>query len=199
MSSLPVIAAFDFDGTLTYKDSLLPFFSFSCGRCRTARALVQNLPVFLKYSLGKASRQKVKEALLTSLLAGQTLAEINQAGYHFSKDILPKLIRPSVLQKFHWHLQQGHRCILISANLDIYLTHWGKLNGFHDVICSNCDTKNGILTGQLKGLNCWGQQKVIRLLDLVGQKENFVLYAYGDSQGDAELLKLADHPFWSAE
>ena len=45
------------------------------------------------------------------------------------------------------------------------------------------------------GKNCWGTEKVRRLQELVGSKEGYVLYAYGDTRGDRELLEYADHPF----
>jgi phosphoserine phosphatase len=57
------------------------------------------------------------------------------------------------------------------------------------------DSQNCI-TGKLQGKNCWGEEKVAQLNELFGSKDNYILYAYGNSRGDKELLELADYPFY---
>ena len=80
--------------------------------------------------------------------------------------------------------------------MDLYLEPWAKLNHFDDLICSRLEIDGSQkITGKLKGLNCWGPEKSRRLLELLGPKENFVLYAYGNSRGDHEMLELSDYPF----
>ena len=51
----------------------------------------------------------------------------------------------------------------------------------------------GRCRGTLDAPNCRGPEKVNRLLARFGAKPD-VLYAYGDSSGDRDLLALADHP-----
>lgn len=196
-SNIQTIAAFDFDGTLTYGDTLIPFLKFVSGNLNTNLKLSLLTPHFIKYLLGKESRQDLKENILTRFLKGYPIDEIRHLGSLFATQKLPELIKLDAIERFQWHLNQGHLCILISANLDIYLEAWGDSVGFHHVISSNCAVSpQGTLTGLLTGKTCRGSEKTSRLIDLAGPKDNFQLYAYGDSEGDRELLELADFAFY---
>lgn len=192
-----IIAVFDFDGTLTYRDSLIPFLIFLFGRMKVFYGLFRLIPKFLKYLIGYLSRQQMKEAILTLFLAGLSAEKIKERGALFATRTIPKLLRPEALKRIQWHLEQGHPCILISANINLYLESCGKAMGFHQVICSQCQVSDkGLLTGKLQGINCWGAEKVNRLYEVIGPFNRKTLYVYGDSKGDREMLELADYPFY---
>jgi len=197
MNKKQIVAVFDFDGTITTKDALVPFFSFLKTPLVAYLLLASRLPWFAAFILGIVSRQKAKETALGAVLKGMSYPVLQQNGQAFAEGPLNDLVKPEAVQRLRWHQQQGHRCILISATLDIFLKPWAEKMRFDDLICSQLafDPK-GFATGKLYGLNCWGPEKVRHLLDLLGPKETFELYAYGDSRGDRELLELADHPFY---
>ena len=195
MSKKPIIAAFDFDGTLTCCDSLLPFLIYCFGPWKTALGLVQVLPTLLAYLVSLSSRQQTKEKILQRFFKGLSSQELRQMGSNYADTSLQRLLKPDILQKLKCHQSQGHRCILISASIQIYLEPWAASAGFDDILTSRLAfDKNGFATGKLVGLNCWGPEKSRRLLELLGAREGFVLYAYGDSAGDHELLEMADFP-----
>lgn len=197
MDNRPIVAAFDFDGTMTYRDTLLPFLCFTKGNVLTYWKLTLELHHLLGFIFGINSRQQTKEAILTRFLAGAHVNLCQKAGEEFANSKLPKLIKPEAFDRFLYHLKRGDRCVLVSANLDLYLKPWAKQVGFRDAICSECEVDaQGRLTGKLKGKNCWGPEKTRRLTELLGPKENYILYAYGDSSGDKELLALADYPYF---
>lgn len=197
MSQLPIVAAFDFDGTLTYHDTLLPFLQFTNGTVVTYCKLATVLPKLLAFTAGLSSRQSAKEAILKRFLKNTSYKATQELGQKFAFQKMHDLLKPEGVKRLKWHLDQGHRCILISANMDFYLEPWAKQSGFHDVICSQSEvTQQGMITGKLKGLNCWGPEKSRRLKELLGPKENYLLYAYGDSPGDRELLAMADYAFF---
>ena len=52
--------------------------------------------------------------------------------------------------------------------------------------------KDGVLTGSFSTANCYGSEKVRRLMEVEPDRENYYLCAYGDSRGDKELLEFAD-------
>lgn len=193
----PVLAAFDFDGTLTDKDSLLPFLKSTAGSLQTLKNLILEIPIFIAFCIKKASRQDVKEALLTRFLKGKPKSEIDLYASVYAHKILPNFIKPEGLKRIKWHKEQGHRCLLVSANIEAYLSIWAKNEGFDDTIASQLefDSKN-LFTGKLKGINCRGPEKIKRLESIVGPLSDFTVYAYGDSEGDRELLNAADHPFY---
>ena len=195
--SKPVVAAFDFDGTLTYRDALLPFLISVAGPVQTFGKLLLQTPSMLGFVCGCVSRQHAKEEILKSIVGGMPVDALRQQGEHYAAGAVNKLVKPEGLKRLHWHQSQGHRCILISATLDVFLDPWAKREGFQDLICSRIAVNgNDRVTGKLVGLNCWGPEKVRRLVELIGPKDSFTLYAYGDSRGDKDLLQLADYPFY---
>jgi HAD superfamily hydrolase (TIGR01490 family) len=194
----PVIAAFDFDGTITKRDTLISFLSFVAGKRQTAKKLLLSSPQIIGFLLNQVSRQKAKEAVLTRFFKGVPYHQLQEMGEAFAHSpALSRLIYPAALKRLEWHRSQKHRCILISASIDVYLKPWSIQQGFDDLICSTLEVdENGNATGLLEGKNCWGAEKERRLKLLVGSKEDYVLYAYGDSRGDEELLSSADFPFY---
>jgi phosphatidylglycerophosphatase C len=197
LTSQNVIAAFDFDGTLTYHDTFFPFLKYVCHPFNIASGLFFVLPYLPLGCFYPYYRQRAKEMIISKTLRGTSLDLIKKKGDEFARGILQTQLRPEGIKKLHWHQQQGHRCILISANLDVYLEPWALQAGFHNLICSKVEVdSHQILNGKLSGSNCWGAEKTKRLLQLAGPKDNFTLYAYGNSRGDKELLDLADYPFY---
>ncbi|MBA2367835.1 MAG: HAD-IB family hydrolase [Candidatus Protochlamydia sp.] len=191
------ISAFDFDHTLIDRDSLLPFLYYSSGVVKASFYLFLLMPAFMLFFLGVATRQATKEKILTRFFKGVPFDKLRAIGYQYAEEKLDRYIKPEALEKLQWHLEQGHCCILVSASFNFYLEAWAKRHGFEATLCSiPAIDKRGKVTGLLKGKNCWGPEKVHRLLDYLGPRENFLLYAYGDSLGDNEMLALADYPFF---
>jgi phosphatidylglycerophosphatase C len=193
---MKVIAAFDFDKTLTTRESLLFFLIHRFGYLKLFFSLFPLLPYFIGYASGCLSRQKMKEAVLTCFFRGIPIRTLNEWGFEYAGGLLNGILRVEMMDKLRWHQQQGHTCVLISASPDFYIEPWGERNHFNKVLCSKLEVSSeGVITGRLKGGNCWGEEKVNRLLECFGPKKGFYLYAYGDSRGDNELLALADTPF----
>lgn len=196
-TQLPIIAAFDFDGTLTKADTLIPFLKFSFGTSKTAFKLLSLLPRLSLFLIGTLTRQEAKELILTKFLKGMSIHQVETLGKNFAEGPLMQLVKPEGLERFHWHKQKGHTCILVSANLSFYLKELVPVMGFDYVLASNAAIdQNNCLTGKLEGLNCYGQEKMNRLTSILGPRTQYELYAYGNSKGDAELLASADHAFY---
>jgi len=193
----PIVAAFDFDGTMTKHDSLYDFFKYSAGSLETYFIFLQHLPKFIGFGLKIFSRKDLKESLFKSFFKGMSIADLRLKGEDFANNVIPKLLKKESIAKLKWHQEQGHRCILVSANMDVYLDYFTKNNQFDDCLCTKAAfDEKGLVTGYIQGKNCRGEEKVHRLTELLGSKENYTLYAYGDSDGDKELLELADYPFY---
>lgn len=193
----PVVAAFDFDGTLTYRDSLLPFLLYVSGVPMFVRHMFASLPTLAGYALGMIANDVAKQRMLTRFFAGVPIAQLRIKAEQFSALKLPALIRPAALCRLAWHKQQGHRCIVISASLDIYVRPWALRAGFDEVIASRLETlSDGRVSGKLLEGNCFGSEKIRRLEALLGGRSGYTLYAYGDSRGDRELLASADFSFY---
>jgi phosphatidylglycerophosphatase C len=190
----PVVAVFDFDGTLTRHDTLLPFLLYLFGGAAVLRHALVLSPTLAGYGLGLIRNDVAKERVLIRCLSGMEMDVLRREGERFAALVLPGLLRNEALQRVKWHRRQGHRCVVISASLDLYVRPWAQKMGFDDVISTHLQVReDGCTTGRLAEGNCYGAEKVRRLEALLGTKENYVLHAYGDSRGDRELLAAADH------
>ncbi len=193
----PIVAAFDFDGTISTRDSLLLFLWEAKGGLKTILKLVLQTPIYIAYFFNLKSRQEVKESLLRSFFHGIPISLLKEEGKKFAMGSLKKILKEEALNKLKSHQQLGHRCVLVSANLDVYLEEFARIYGFKDCIASKVAfNTDGRVTGHLEGLNCRGLEKVRRMEEVLGPKDGYVLYAYGDSDGDREMLALADYPFY---
>lgn len=191
------VAAFDFDGTISYNDTLASFLLFSVGLWRYTLKMLTLLPLFVAYLVGLRSRQQTKEKVLRRFFGGVPISKLRCLGKQFAEKGLPKHIRPEALERIAWHCARGDRCILISASLETYLDPWAKAHGFEATIASILESDGqGRFTGRLLGLNCRNHEKVRRLEEYAGPNTSYTLYAYGDSDGDKELLAAADYPFY---
>jgi phosphatidylglycerophosphatase C len=196
LSNLPVVAVFDFDGTLTYRDSFLPFLCKAVGRLRFWWGMFVLSPVLAKYALGFTSNWRAKEAFLTHFLADWTAEEMHRVADRFAVQDIPKILRPEALERVKWHQEQGHQLLIVSASPEAYLLPWAKTMGFDRVISTRLEVREGRLTGRMLGKNCHGLEKVQRLQEFLEDLNGYCLYVYGDSKGDRELLKIAKYPYY---
>lgn len=189
----PVIAAFDFDGTITTKDTFLPFLLRAFGTPRVWLTLASlALPGLLVW-IGKSTRDHFKSLLIGKLFPGVSVQYLEKTGIQHVAQIAA-LYRPTALERIKWHKQQGHRLVMVSASLNFYLEPVAQHLGFEDLLCTEVVSADGTCTGEMKGENCRAAAKVRRLEALLGPLNQYELYAYGDSEGDAEMLDVSDHP-----
>ncbi len=191
------VAVFDFDHTLTKRDSLLPFLFFAFGRLKTIWQLLMLTPAFSAFLLGLTSRKKVKERILSRFIKGMHRNKIAALGELYASQALDCHLRKEAMERLLWHQSRGHRCLVASASFDFYLVPWAKRKGIEAVLASRLEfDATERATGRVLGANCWGAEKCNRLLDYFKGHIPKELYVYGDSRGDQELLAMADHPFY---
>jgi phosphatidylglycerophosphatase C len=192
-SAEPLVAAFDLDGTLTRRDTLMPFLLRAIGRDRTYRALLaSSLPLARAAALGGPHRDRAKAVVLRRVFGGQPLARLAEAAESFADHVVAHGLRPEIRARVGWHRDQGHELVLVSASPELYVTPIGRRLGFDAVLATRLEVDpTGRLTGQIQGANCRGPEKVVRLQQWRGGPLT-VAYAYGDSAGDREMLALAN-------
>lgn len=193
MSERRRVAVFDFDGTLTRFDSLLPFLRRVAGTGRVARALVPEIPELVRIAFGRGDRDTSKARVLARTLTGIDRDEIERVGTDYGRRLAERSIRPRLRERLTWHREQGHEIVIVSASLALYLREAARRLGVDAVLCTELEVNDaGVLTGQLAGANCRGPEKARRLVAHLGGVES-ELWAYGDSRGDDQLLALAQH------
>lgn len=186
------VAAFDFDGTLVPGDSLPRYLSRLLGRRRFASVLSASWPA-MAAAYRKSGRDGAKAALLVRAVSGVDVTLAAEVGESFAR-VLAREVKPDMAERIDWHRDQGHRLVLVSASLGLYLIPFGKLRGFDEVIATALEVgPDGVLTGHLRGENVRAAQKAVLLKELIGP-DPVTVWAYGDSRGDREMLAMADHP-----
>lgn len=189
------VAAFDFDGTLSRRDTLLPFLALAHGRRRTAQVLAEETGRHL-IRRGRAGRDHLKARVLGRLFAGDDPARVAELGRRYAAT-LPARLRPQMLDQVAWHRRHDHEMVIVSASLLAYLEPLGAELGFHHVIGVGLAIgDDGRLSGEITGLNVRGSEKAARLRAWFAEHDATELWAYGDSHGDRELLAMATTAVW---
>ncbi|MDQ2724703.1 MAG: HAD-IB family hydrolase [Actinomycetota bacterium] len=194
--ALPGVAAFDFDGTLVPGDSLRPYLMAVLGRAGMATALARAASPMLR-GYATDGRDGAKAALLVRALAGVPVTHAAEVGVRFGA-ALGARVKPDLAARLRWHRDLGHRLILVSASLTLYLDEFGRQAGFDQVIATRLAVSGAgpgaVLTGVMEGVNVRAREKERRLRAVIGA-DPVELWAYGDSAGDREMLAMADHPY----
>ncbi|MBS5979219.1 MAG: HAD-IB family hydrolase [Dysgonomonas mossii] len=194
-NSSTVIAVFDFDGTITTVDTLFDFIRFYYGFPRLIVGLFVLSPVLIIFKLGFIPNDKAKELLFSYFFKGKTLSEFNTLCKEYKNRINQRL-RSQAIDKIRFHQQQGHIVLINSASIYNWILPWAQSVGIENVISTEIEVKEGVITGKFKGENCYGVEKVKRFLELYPYRDTYQLYVYGDSSGDKPLLDIADFPFY---
>lgn len=194
--NLAPVAFFDFDGTLTTGDTLMPFLKFVVGKPRYYWYLLLVSPVLVGYLLKLIRNDVAKETVLKRYLSGYRIEDVFALGETFSKGTIPTMLRSAGIARLKWHQEQGHNCILVSASLDVYLRSWAMSMGFDDLICTKLEVSStGKVSGNIEGNNCYGMEKVKNIESLSFRLNQRTVYAYGDTKGDYPMLKIADYGY----
>lgn len=193
----PIVAAFDFDVTMTTRDTLRLFLLDTFGRPRITAECARLWPEFARFAVGQGNRDRLKARLLYPLFADRSCAPLVAMGEQFAQHCLT-LLRPAALARLRNYQKAGNRCVMVSASLDLYLVPVAAALGFDDLLCTRLEREGDHFTGRMVDGNCRAQNKVIRLTELLGDLGQYELHAYGDSAGDKEMLAAADRPYFRA-
>jgi phosphatidylglycerophosphatase C len=186
------VAAFDVDGTLTRRDTLVPFLVRVRGRIAVARALVGTAPALARTLVDGGARHHAKEALLIATVRGWWLEELQPIARVYAQHVVDDQLRPDRLARLRWHQRQGHEVVLVSASPELYVAEVAALLGCTATLATRLAVDaRGRLTGRILEDNVRGAVKERRLREWLGGAPARIV-AYGDSEGDAAMLAMAD-------
>lgn len=184
------IAFFDFDGTITQKDTLIEIIRHQKGSAGLLMGLLKLSPTLVAMKLKLISNQKAKEKLLAHFFKGETLDAFEKKCAEYITDHLPAIIRSGALQEFAKHKANNTQVVIVSASPEIWVDTWCRANGF-SCIGTRLEIKNGCITGKIAGNNCYGQEKVRRIRERFDLSQFSEIFCYGDTKGDKPMLSLA--------
>ncbi|MBQ9538267.1 MAG: haloacid dehalogenase-like hydrolase [Treponema sp.] len=191
---MQTVYAFDFDGTLTTKDTFFAFLLYSVGYVKFALYLLLLIPSVIAMLLHRISLQETKERLFARCFKGMTAQEFNTRCRAFAQ-ANKSLLREGGLNCIQ-EASQKSPVLIVSASIKNYIVEF--MDGHKVQVQATVPEidSGGHLTGRFVGANCKGQEKVRRIQSLFPDRENYRLVAYGDSSGDSQMLAFADESHW---
>lgn len=185
------IHAFDFDGTLTRRDTLIEFIRFACGNKLFLKCFARFSPLLLLMKLGLYPNWKAKQQVFSYCFSGMAEERFNDLCRRFAAERV-SLMRRAGVEKIQSLLAAGDKVIVISASINNWVEpFFSGMKGVF-VLGTMVEVHEGRLTGRFITKNCYGKEKVNRLLQLYPERKLYRLTAYGDSRGDMQLLDFAD-------
>lgn len=189
------LALFDFDGTVTSKDSFLDLSVHMLGKYRFYLVCLKLFPFIILYFLKIVSGKKLKEMFLVRMIKGMSENEFDSIVHEYTQSEMPAILKNSALVAIKTHRDRGDEVVLVSASGEQWLKHFAKNNGM-ELIATRLEAVKGIFTGKIEGENCYGPEKVRRILELYDPASFDHIFAYGDSRGDTDMLGIADRKFY---
>jgi len=189
------IAFFDFDGTITTKDTLLEIIKYQKGTARFYAGFILCSPYIILWKLGIIPNYAAKERVMRFFFSNTPVEDFQRKCDAFSTEVLPQLLRPKALDEISRLQQAGAEVVIVSASPGNWSQTWRtKLN--LDALATRLQIKDAKLTGRFDGKNCHGEEKVCRIKDAYDLSAYDEIYCYGDSKGDKPMLSLATFAFY---
>lgn len=191
------IAVFDFDGTITQKDTLLEFIKFAFGKINFYMGFALYSPIICLMFLKLFPNWKCKEIVLGHYVRNMSHDEFQLKGQQFA-EYVSTILRPDVLERMQYHIDKGHEVYIVSASIEDWIVPFvNSVDSKITVLATKLDVDaGGFLTGKFATKNCHGVEKVNRLIsyipELSSHRDDFYIYAYGDSRGDREMMEFVD-------
>ena len=182
------VVVFDFDGTLTKKDTFVAFIRYACGNRAFVLGFLWYAPLLMLMILHLYPNDKAKQRVFSHFFKGMSLKTFDNLCQRFARDNR-HLLRPQGIQTLQQAQADGSDVFIVSASIDNWVEPFFPET---KVLGTQVEVKDGRLSGRFLSKNCYGQEKINRLFEKYPHREEYHLTAYGDSQGDKELLAFAD-------
>lgn len=180
---------FDFDGTLTYKDTMFLFLKFYNPQ-KYFWSFAKHIPLFILVKLHLANAERVKKSFIASILKGQREVTLQKKAQEFFDEFYPEIIRENALDFIKNIDKENTESFLVSASLDIWTKPFAEKFGMK-LIATEAKFENETFTGHFSTKNNNGIEKVNRIKKEIEGKKFDKIIAFGDTSGDKPMLSLA--------
>ncbi|MFI3297985.1 MAG: HAD family hydrolase [bacterium] len=187
------IIVYDFDGTITTKDTFPLFIKFVKGTGGFLFIFLLFSPILVLMKLGLYEKDKAKEKMFAFVFKGVDYSLFKQ----WCLDFAPKhkcILRAKALSSIKEYSDQDNTTLyIISASIKDWIEPFFAKDDFKMIIATEIEVdSSGKLTGRFKSKNCNREQKIERLLAVEPNRKSYYLTVYGDSSGDKPLITFAD-------
>jgi phosphatidylglycerophosphatase C len=181
---------FDFDGTITDRDTLAEIMIHYHGAFRYRLGLIALSPFLAMYVLKLMPNHKAKQRFISWFFKGEDIKNFNKQCAEFASRVIPKLVRPAAMEMINHYKSTGATIAVVTASAENWVKPWCDKHG---LVClaTKLEVKKNKLTGRFEGKNCHGPEKVCRIRERFSIEQFDEVIAYGDTSGDKEMLALA--------
>ena len=128
------VVAFDFDGTLTVRDSFTAFLRDRAGKRGWARGLVRLSPAIATYARDR-DRGRLKAASVREFLTGIPREALEAEAAAFADRALDGFMRPDALETWDaWGRRGALRVIVTASECRWVAEHWYLLAGSMEIL-----------------------------------------------------------------
>jgi phosphatidylglycerophosphatase C len=184
---------FDFDGTITNKDTLFDFLQVSFP-LKYKKIFIKFIPLFILVRFKIFDPGKIKQRFISQFLKGKTRSEIKKLVQYYFECRKNTLIRPKALEYIRALSNEPNKYV-VTASLDLWVEPFAKYLGLR-LISTEAEFINEVFTGKFATPNCNYEQKAVRIISEIQLAKFIKIFAFGDSKGDKNMLELATDPFF---
>lgn len=185
------LVAFDFDGTLTVRDSFTAFLRWRAGAGRYALGAPRLLPAAARYLFDR-DRGRIKAAAAREHLAGVLREQLEAEAQAFADEQAAALFRPDALAVWREWREKAAEMVIVTASPTLVVRPFARMLGADELLGTELAYDDADrVTGAFTTPNCRGAEKVARLEDRYGPGVRLAA-AYGDTSGDTEMLAIAE-------
>lgn len=190
-------ALFDFDGTLTKRSSIVPFFMEAAGvRAVGLRARQLAMPA-ARYALGRSAFSDVFALAFEGILKGKTQAELDEAGKRLGARLAGAGLWESTRAEFLRRLDAGERVAIVTGGLPYCARGWLLSEGLGEeveVFASSIEFSSDGRAGRLERVMV--REHKLAALEWARQRGVEHVSAFGNSEGDHAMLGSAHEAWW---
>jgi phosphatidylglycerophosphatase C len=189
---------FDFDGTLTTRDTVWPFGMFLVQNAH-GNSCTKAVRLFLLLACLKIralSNHQFKERFCGLLLRGRPQQEIHALAKLFADSFVDRILNPQLVDALRQHQRSGDDVYLLSSNFSFLLQPLQEAWGSRGVIATDAEIEADRYTGRIVGRACDGKEKLSRALAMFGPEPLEQAIAYGDSRSDRYIMEYVKKAIW---
>ncbi|RAP59675.1 HAD-IB family phosphatase [Oleiagrimonas sp. MCCC 1A03011] len=191
----PDLALFDFDGTLTVRETFADFMRAATPSWRRYLGGLWFGPMYAGYKAGWVSGSRIRAEVVRFGFRGLPANALRAAGEAFARNVLPTRLDMRMMQRLDDHRRRGDVVAVVSGALDVYLQPWCAQHGL-PVICSRLQVVDRLVTGRYEGAQCVGEEKARRVRAAWDLSSFGEIHAYGDTAEDHAMLALAHRAYF---
>ena len=189
---------FDFDSTITSSDTLkiILYELLKLNPLRFFRILIPTLQMLTSKDHGFI--QFKKNQIIGLLIERVSHENINKAVNNYQNHI-SKILRHELISYIIEKIDTGYICLIVTASPAIFVSSFARaLKDSIHIIGTDFQINNiGLYNGKLSGLNCYGQNKPIKINQWIKGLSTSIEFeeSWSDSYSDKPMMEMAKKNF----